>query len=123
MNFLNRALENGLRLTGGQDSLGFLFLYELLTDTLRVRVLSDDRPYYLASLLVRHLNPSDWQNRSELMCVLRILTAHDWAYCMQFPKYKDDRRLRVSDLCTPLARRHMSPVLPSIPLWHQRLRL
>ena len=52
---LKQILENGLKLNGGTDALGFLFFYELLTDTLRIRLLSDDRPHTLASILVSHV--------------------------------------------------------------------
>ena len=90
---LNKALDNGLKLSGGADSLGFLFLYELLTDSLRTRLLTDDRPYLLASLLVRFLPQADWAAPSELMSILRAVT-EDYALSHRMPKFKDDRRFK-----------------------------
>lgn len=31
LHLLNKAIDNGINLRGGKDSLGFLFIYELLT--------------------------------------------------------------------------------------------
>ena len=84
----------GLKLQGSSDSLGFLFFYELLTDTLRFRILTDDKPFHLASLLVRCLPTSDWQPPSELMSVLRAVS-DDYALSHRMPKYKDDRRFKM----------------------------
>jgi hypothetical protein len=81
-------------LHGGTDALGFLFFYELFTDTLRLRILSDDKPFQLASLLVRCLPTSDWQPQSELMSVLRAVS-EDYALSNRLPKYKDDRRFKL----------------------------
>jgi hypothetical protein len=88
------AAALGLKLHGGTDALGFLFFYELLTDTLRLRVLTDDKPFALASLLVRCLPPAEWQAPSELMSVLRAVS-DDYALSHRMPKYKDDRRFKL----------------------------
>ena len=89
MGFLGQALDRGLRLHGGGDSLGFLFFYELVTDSLRARVLTDDKPFNLASLLVRFLPPEDWSQRSELMSALRAIT-EDYTLSIRLPKYRHD---------------------------------
>lgn len=70
---LHRWLENGLRLSGGKDDLGFLFLYELMTGTLQFTVVGGDNPYYLGCLLLRLLAPKDYQETSLMMSILRVL--------------------------------------------------
>ncbi len=71
---LNKWLAHGLKLRGGRDELGFLFLYELLTCTVGIRILSHDSPHNLASLLLRMLPEKEWQQCSVLMSVLRVMS-------------------------------------------------
>ena len=47
---INRWLEHGLALSGGRDSLGFLFLYELMTASLKIAILPSDSPYVINML-------------------------------------------------------------------------
>jgi hypothetical protein len=68
----------------------FLFFYELLTDTLRLRLLTDDKPFVLATLLVRSLPPSEWSQPTELMAILRAVGG-DYKLSHRMPKFKDDR--------------------------------
>lgn len=95
--FINKCLDNGLKMNGGSDSLGFLFFYELLTDTLRMRLLTDDKPFLLAGLLVRFLPQSEWSQTSELMSILRAV-AEDDKLSNRMPKFKDDRRLKFNTM-------------------------
>lgn len=37
LHLLNKAIDNGINLRGGKDSLGFLFIYELLTGMSKTR--------------------------------------------------------------------------------------
>ena len=50
-----RAGARGALLAGGADDLGFLFLYELMTGSLDVRLLPDDSPYSWGCVLLRML--------------------------------------------------------------------
>lgn len=70
---LYKWLENGLRLGGGKDDLGFLFMYELMTGTLQFSAVSGDNPYFLGCLLLRLLPPKDYQDTSLTMSMLRVL--------------------------------------------------
>jgi hypothetical protein len=85
---LNKWLSHGLKVRGGRDDLGFLFLYELLTSTISIRILPHDSPHNLGSLLIRLLPDKEWQQRSALMSVLRVMsrnpslcTGHTGAEC------------------------------------------
>lgn len=70
---IHRWLENGLRLGGGKDDLGFLFLYELMTGSLQFTAVSGDNPYYLGAVLCRLLAPKDYTETSPTMSMLRVL--------------------------------------------------
>lgn len=69
---LNKWMENGLGIYGGKDDLGFLFMYELLSGTIAFGILPNDDPYYLGSILVRHL-PEKERDPGLMMSILRIL--------------------------------------------------
>ena len=70
---INRWLDNGLRLRGGKDDLGFLFFYELMTKTVSIKILDDDNTYYLASSMVRLLPDQDL-SPSIMLSILRVLS-------------------------------------------------
>ena len=70
---IQRWLGNGLRLGGGKDDLGFMFLYELMTGSLQFTAVSGDNPYYLGCVLVRLLAPKDYTETSLTMSMLRVL--------------------------------------------------
>ena len=70
---INRWLDNGLRLRGGKDDLGFLFYYELMTKTLSIKVLDEDNTYYLATSMIRLLPDAD-MTPSIMLSILRVLS-------------------------------------------------
>ncbi len=70
---LHRWMENGLKLGGGKDDLGFMFFYELMTGTLQFTAVGGDNPYYLACVLLRLISPKDHQDTSLTMSMLRVL--------------------------------------------------
>jgi hypothetical protein len=49
---LHQWMDNGLKLGGGKDNLGFMFVYELMTNTLSVKILPDDSTYALGNLIM-----------------------------------------------------------------------
>ena len=91
---LDQWLEHGLDLGGGKDSLGFLFLYELMTASLNMRILPADSPYILGALLVRSLPPSDHRRRGPLMSILRVLS-YNPHLASGMPRYEDNRRFKM----------------------------
>ena len=73
---VHRWLEGGgFRLKGGKDDLGFLFLYELMTGTVKVKIMDHDNGYELARLLLRLLPPeTDYASSPNmLLSILRVL--------------------------------------------------
>ena len=70
---INRWLDNGLRLRGGKDDLGFLFFYELMTKTVSVKILDEDNTYYLAASMIRMLPDQD-MTPSIMLSILRVLS-------------------------------------------------
>ena len=48
-------LQKGIRLSGSKNKLGFLFLYELLTESIDIAMLGSDKPYLLGYFLTRML--------------------------------------------------------------------
>ena len=69
---INRWLENGLRLRGGKDDLGFLFFYEMMTRTLSIKILEEDNTFILAAMLLRVLPDQDLVP-SIMLSILRVL--------------------------------------------------
>ena len=70
---LNKWIDNGIRLKGGKDDLGFLFFYELMTKTCQIRILDDDNPFELARVLCRLLPDPDMTGQSIMLSILRVL--------------------------------------------------
>ena len=99
------VLDRGLELQGGKDALGFLFLYELLTGTLKIGVRHEDSPYLLASYLIALL-PDDARGGVkappgsltvklrailDLACVVPSLVAG-------MPKFDDTRKFKLTTI-------------------------
>ena len=89
--FLNKALTKGIKLSGGE--MPFLFLYEMMTRALRLRLLNEDQPFILATLMIRFTPYADWGCPNELMSILRGMAANQ-KLCDGMPAYKDDRRFK-----------------------------
>ena len=70
---IKQWLKNGLRLRGGNNGLGFLFFYELMTERLSLRVLPADSPYNWGCLLLRFVNVDDLKSKDVILSLLRIL--------------------------------------------------
>lgn len=93
------ALDHGFELTGGKDSLGFLFLYELLTGTLRFAVRNEDSPYLLASyitcLVKDAATPGSFAFK--LQGILEIACAAPFLI-KDMPKFDDTRKFKLTTL-------------------------
>ena len=94
MHNLQTWLNAGMRLRGKNNSLGFLFIYELLTNTISVRMLSDDHPFHLGYFLTRMLPEKDSNEASMLMSILRVISFNQ-SLASAFPKSADDRRIEL----------------------------
>ena len=70
---INRWLDNGLRLRGGKDDLGFLFFYELMTHTITVKVLPEDDSFFMAAIMARMLPDQDL-TPSIMLSIIRVLS-------------------------------------------------
>ena len=92
---LNRYLQNGLSLRGGSDSPGFLFLYELMTNHLKMKLLPDDSSFNWGALLTRYLPIEERKKKSLYMSILRMLTFNK-ELSKSIPKYEDNRRFKFS---------------------------
>ena len=86
-----------MRLRGGKDELGFLFLYELMTEQVPLRVLSSDSPYNWGALLLRLLPRKDTEHADALCSMLRILAANRHLAPV-VPKFEDVRRFKISTI-------------------------
>ena len=95
---IHKWLDGGLSLSGGKHSLGFLFLYELMTGSLSLRILPTDSPHALGSLLLRALPQKEMRPKDQLLGILRLL-AHHPAVAAKMPKFHDTRKFKVCDGC------------------------
>jgi len=91
-------MQNGFKLSGGKDGLGFLFIYELFTGTMSAKMLAEDRPANWGSMLMRMLPIDDQTNKkSFLMSLLRIF-ARNPHIAETAPHFADTRRLRTTTI-------------------------
>eukprot|EP01012_Entosiphon_sulcatum_P062087 TRINITY_DN8821_c0_g1_i1.p1 TRINITY_DN8821_c0_g1~~TRINITY_DN8821_c0_g1_i1.p1 ORF type:complete len:4205 (-),score=604.71 TRINITY_DN8821_c0_g1_i1:28-12642(-) len=94
--FLNKCLENGLKLRGGgDDCVGFLFIYLLMCEHAALRLLPEDHGHNWGSLLLRMLPAKETQEKGHLISLLRVLAANPHA-CTNMPRFEDDRRVKSS---------------------------
>mmetsp|Transcript_39763 Transcript_39763/g.98280 ORF Transcript_39763/g.98280 Transcript_39763/m.98280 type:complete len:3869 (-) Transcript_39763:305-11911(-) len=90
-------LRNGLEIGGGRDGLGFLFLYELMTGSLNLRVLPTDTPFQWGAALLRMLPAETTQKDGMLMSILRVL-ANNPQLAAAMPKFEDTRKFKISTI-------------------------
>jgi len=92
MRLLNLWLSQGFYLSGGKADLGFLFFYELMTNTLPFGILAGDSTFNLAYYLVRMMPPSERQAKGVLMSALRTLMSNPHlVQDSNVPKFQDTR--------------------------------
>jgi hypothetical protein len=68
---MNKWYQNGLRLKGGKDDLGFLFVWELLTGTVQCKLQPGDNTFYLGCLIMRLFPQEETASTSLLMSLLK----------------------------------------------------
>ena len=83
-------LQKGIRLSGSKNKLGFLFLYELLTESIDIAMLATDKSYQLGYFLTRMLPLKNTQSKSATMSILRVLCSNP-KLCPRFPKFEKKR--------------------------------
>lgn len=92
MKLLNKYMERGFDLQGSANSLGFLFFYELMTNSLDFRVMPRDSTHTLACLLLRLLPSKDTQQKSLFFSILQLLANNrTLARDPSIPHFKDDK--------------------------------
>ena len=72
--------------------MGFVFLYELMTGTLSVKLRATDSPHCMAMMLMRLMPPKETQKADTLMSALRVM-AENPLVCFELPKYEAKRKL------------------------------
>ena len=83
-------LQKGMRLSGSKNKLGFLFLYELLTESIDIAMLGTDKSYLLGYFLTRMLPLKNTQSKSVTMSILRVLCSNP-KLSPRFPKFEKKR--------------------------------
>lgn len=93
------ALDHGLEVSGGKDSLGFLFLYELFTGTLRFSVRPEDSSYLLASYLTCFLKDvgAPGSFAAKLLGILEVACAAPFLV-PNMPKFDDNRKFKLTTI-------------------------
>ena len=99
-------LDHGIELKGGKDALGFLFLYELITGTLKFEVCRGDSPYLLACYLVALL-PDDVRGGGpkappgslvgKLRAILEVACAAP-SLVAGLPRFEDTRKFKLTTI-------------------------
>eukprot|EP00667_Euglena_gracilis_P000067 EG_transcript_67 len=93
LQFLEKCIAGGLKTKGGKENLGFLFLYELLTGSLTMRVTEEDTSHAWGAILLRLLPAKETAEKSHTMSILRVL-AQNRHLAHQIPKFKDERKIK-----------------------------
>eukprot|EP01051_Picozoa_sp_SAG22_P015501 SAG22_NODE_2033_length_3106_cov_1.734952_1_plen_1010_part_01 len=89
---LNNWINNGVRMKGGKSDMSFVFFFELMTDTILIKLRKSDSTHALATLLMRLMPPEETQNQDLLMSALRVMGENP-PICIEIPKYEDKKRL------------------------------
>lgn len=76
-----------------RSSLGFFFIYELMTNTLAMSITPGDSSHSVGSVLL-HFLPDDLIT-GLLGSILRVMESHI-DLCSQFPVFEDNRRLKIN---------------------------
>ena len=75
-------------MAGSELKLGFLFLYELFTGGVKMKILSNDDSHSLATLLLQLMG--DKNDRGLLPSILNILS-HNPDLCQRLPKVRENQ--------------------------------
>ena len=86
-----------MRLRGGKDELGFLFLYELMTEQISLRMLPGDSSFNWGALLLRFLPKEDTGKADVLSSILRAM-AYNRNLASAVPKFEDARKFKISTI-------------------------
>ena len=84
-------------ISGGKENLGFLFLYELLTESLKLKITDEDISYNWGCILLRLLPAKETRETGHIMSILRMLCVNR-SLALQMPKFKDDRKFKTEVL-------------------------
>lgn len=95
--------EGALDLRGKIGGLGFFFLYELMNNTLAIRILHDDSPHVLGAALLRTLSEDavaaaqGFTGQCQSYVILKIMSEHI-ELAMGMPNFEDKRKLKLPSL-------------------------
>lgn len=97
INFLmHMLLGEGIDLKG-KNSLGFFFLYELMNNTLQIRILAEDTNHNIGSILLRILTDDAISALPQSYALLRIMAEHP-NLAILMPPFEDKRMLRLPSI-------------------------
>ena len=74
-----------------------MFFFELMTDTLHIKLRKSDSTHALATLLMRLMPADETQHQDTLMSALRVMGENP-LICLEMTKYEDKRRLFKADV-------------------------
>jgi len=95
LRYFEKAMRGGVSVRGTGGTVGFVFLYELMTGSLPMRILNEDSCYNWGCLLLRHMPPKKYQKKQTMTSLLRVLT-YNPRLAASFPKYEDTRKHKIS---------------------------
>jgi hypothetical protein len=100
---LNLLTTDGIDLRGKSNALGFFFLYELMNDTMPMRILPEDRSHDIGCMLLRTLtddaiiSAQGIAGQSQPYALLRIMAEHP-LLAAAMPAFEDKRMLKLPSI-------------------------
>ena len=95
LQFLSKVVEEGVDIKGKGSGFGFIFLYELMNNSLAIKILPDDSSHGLGAALFRLMSDdADPMSNPQSWAILKIMAEHP-RLAADMPVFEDKRKLKL----------------------------
>ena len=108
--YLCQLVEDGIDIRGKGGSLGFMFLYDLMTNNLPIKILPDESAHGTGCMLFRLLiDDSVAANYPQAWTILKIMAEHP-NFATSMPIFEDKRKLKLPSFGGDIFQNHIKSV-------------